>query len=93
MLRCMLYNDCSSVGPMLKLFRWVELCILVEVQKQLITHVYMKYCFHLLLYRLQSVKRNLTEKAEDVGRMQTENVDMSEEIEELQESHKYVFFI
>ncbi|XP_005098616.1 myosin-11 isoform X2 [Aplysia californica] len=40
--------------------------------------------------QLQSVKRNLTEKAEDVGRMQTENVEMTEEIEALSESHKAV---
>ncbi|RUS81181.1 hypothetical protein EGW08_011046 [Elysia chlorotica] len=40
--------------------------------------------------QLQSVKRNLTEKAEDVGRMQTENIEMEEETEALAESHKAV---
>lgn len=40
--------------------------------------------------QLQSVKRNLTEKAEDVGRMQTENIEMEKETEALAESHKAV---
>ncbi|XP_067680954.1 coiled-coil domain-containing protein 175-like [Haliotis asinina] len=39
---------------------------------------------------LQSAKQNLTMKAEDVGRMQAENIDMTEEIENLAESHKAV---
>ncbi|KAK3733004.1 hypothetical protein RRG08_002609 [Elysia crispata] len=40
--------------------------------------------------QLQTVKRNLTEKAEGVGRMQTENIEMEKETEALAESHKAV---
>lgn len=39
---------------------------------------------------LQSQKRNLGLKAEEVGKMQAENVEMTEQIENLAESHKAV---
>ncbi|CAL1537723.1 unnamed protein product, partial [Lymnaea stagnalis] len=40
--------------------------------------------------QLQITKRNLSEKAEDVGRMQAENIEISQELIELEESHKAV---
>ncbi|XP_071079910.1 coiled-coil domain-containing protein 175-like isoform X1 [Haliotis cracherodii] len=39
---------------------------------------------------LQTAKQNLAMKAEEVGRMQAENIDMTEEMETLGESHKAV---
>ncbi|XP_048240775.1 myosin heavy chain, striated muscle-like isoform X2 [Haliotis rufescens] len=39
---------------------------------------------------LQTAKQNLALKAEEVGRMQAENIDMTEEMETLGESHKAV---
>ena len=38
--------------------------------------------------RLQNEKRNLNMKAEEMGRMQRENEEMTEQIEQLHESHK-----
>jgi hypothetical protein len=37
---------------------------------------------------LQSEKQTLAVKAEEMGRMQSENVDMADQIESLAESHK-----
>lgn len=48
-----------------------------------------KYFIYILsVFSLQNEKRQLALKAEEVGRMQAENVEMQEQIEELDESHK-----
>ena len=46
-----------------------------------------------ILCRLQNEKRNLNMKAEEMGRMQKENEEMTEQIEQLHESHKYVIYL
>ena len=42
----------------------------------------------MFLFSLQQHKRDLGLKAEEVGRMQAENVEMTDQIENLAESHK-----
>ena len=52
-----------------------------------------EYTVHIILLylsRLQNEKRYLNSKAEEMGRMQKENEEMTEQIEQLHESHKYV---
>lgn len=40
-----------------------------------------------MFYRLQGVKRNLAMKAEEVGKMNADNVDMKDKLASLEESH------
>lgn len=40
------------------------------------------------IFRLQGEKKALALKAEEMGRMQSENVEMSDQIQSLEESHK-----
>ncbi|XP_059150037.1 trichohyalin-like isoform X2 [Physella acuta] len=62
----------------------------IDVQeKQKITEDEAKYVEQLDL-RLQAAKENLSEKAEEFGRMQTENTQMADELISLEGSHKAV---
>ena len=60
-------------------------CTLVKMPHCWKSHVTAHLSF---LFRLQNEKRNLNMKAEEMGRMQRENEEMTEQIEQLHESHK-----
>ena len=52
----------------------------------------LRYSVIFYYFRLQSAKEELGSKAEQTGVLQQENLENQEKIEQLAETHKYVYF-